>query len=219
MSDNRIVFDAVRPWLDAKGFTPDRIASLDAALAKFKTGAPPATPAPVPMSDFDQAIEAHLRFEEGDKPRAYKDHLGYWTIGIGRLIDPRKGGRITPEETAILLANDPSRKGGTIMDWTLTPAERSMLLKNDVKRFTDAMADWPAWKRVQGDIPRMVAMTSMCFQMGEGKKGFGGFVNSLRMIAEGRFKEAAANMLLSKWATEDTPARAQRVAAMMRDGR
>ena len=217
MSDNRIVFDVVRPWLDSRGFTPDRIASLDAALATFKTGAAPATPSLVEMSAFDKAVEAHLRIEEGDKPRAYKDHLGYWTIGIGRLIDPRKGGRITSEENAILLANDPSRRGSTIMDWTLTPAERSMLLKNDVKRFTDAMADWPAWKRVQGDIPRMVAMTSMCFQLGE--KGFGEFVNTLRMIAEGRFREAAANMLLSKWAKEDTPERAQRVAAMMRDGR
>lgn len=217
MADNRIVFDVVRPWLDSRGFTPDRIASLDAALATFKTGAAPATPNPVEMSAFDKAVEAHLRIEEGDKPRAYKDHLGYWTIGIGRLIDPRKGGRITPEENAILLANDPSRRGSTIMDWTLTPAERSMLLKNDVKRFTDAMADWPAWKRVQGDIPRMVAMTSMCFQLGE--NGLGEFVNTLRMIAEGRFREAAANMLLSKWAKEDTPERAQRVAAMMRDGR
>lgn len=217
MTDNRIVFDTVRPWLDAKGFAPDRIAALDAALVTFKTGAPPSAPAPVGMTPFDRAIESHLRVEEGDKARAYKDHLGFWTIGIGRLIDPRKGGRVTAEENAILLANDPSRKGGSIMDWTLTPAERSMLLKNDVKRFTEAMADWPAWKRVQGDIPRMVAMTSMCFQMGE--KGFGAFVNTLRMIAEGRFASAADNMLLSKWATEDTPARAKRVAAMMRTGR
>ncbi|MBN8843244.1 MAG: hypothetical protein J0H88_08345 [Sphingomonadales bacterium] len=217
MTDNRIVFDTVRPWLDAKGFAPDRIAALDAALATYRTGLPPATPAPVVMSAFDVAVEAHLRIEEGDKARAYKDHLGYWTIGIGRLIDPRKGGRITAEEQATLIANDPSRRGTTIMEWTLTPAERSMLLKNDVKRFTDAMADWPAWKRVQGDIPRMVAMTSMCFQLGE--KGFAAFVNTLRMIAEGRFADAATNMLLSKWAKEDTPERAQRVAAMMRTGK
>lgn len=24
-------------------------------------------------------------------PHAYQDHLGYWTIGVGRLIDKRKG--------------------------------------------------------------------------------------------------------------------------------
>lgn len=216
MTDNSLIFDTIRPWLDAKGFTPGRIAALDSALVTFKTGALPATPALVELSAFDVAIEAHLRVEEGDKPRAYRDHLGYWTIGIGRLIDPRKGGRITDTEREILLANDPSRRGGTIMDWTLTPAERSMLLKNDVKRFTDAMRDWPAWKRVQGDIPRMVAMTSMCFQLGE--KGFAKFVNTLAMIATGRFADAATNMLKSEWAKQ-TPERAARVAAMMRNGR
>lgn len=30
---SRIIFETVRPWLDAKGFTPDRIAALDAAIA------------------------------------------------------------------------------------------------------------------------------------------------------------------------------------------
>lgn len=212
MTDNRAVFETVRPWLDGKGFTPDRIAALDAALG----GVAPSIPSTDEMTPFDRAIEAHLRIEEGDKARAYKDHLGYWTIGIGRLIDPRKGGHITAEENAILLANDPSRAGGTIMDWTLTPAERSMLLKNDVKRFTDAMADWPAWKRVQGDIPRMVAMTSMCFQIGE--KGFAKFKNTLSLIAGGQFARAADNMLQSLWAKQ-TPERAARVAAMMRTGK
>ena len=216
MTDNRSIFETVRPWLDGKGFTSDRIAALDAALASYRGDA--SAPVAVDLTPFDRAVEAHLRIEEGDKPRAYKDHLGYWTIGIGRLIDPRKGGRITAEENAILLANDPTRAGGTIMDWTLTPAERSMLLKNDVKRFTDAMAEWPAWKRVQGDIPRMVAMTSMCFQMGPGADGFGGFVNTLKMIAAGQFGAAADNMLKSLWAKQ-TPERAERVAAMMRTGK
>lgn len=212
MTDNRTIFETVRPWLDGKGFTPDRIATLDAALAG---GALPID-APDGTTPFDQAIEAHLRVEEGDKARAYKDHLGYWTIGIGRLIDPRKGGRITSAENAILLANDPSRAGTTIMDWTLTAAERSMLLKSDVKRFTDAMSDWPAWRRVQGDVPRMVAMTSMCFQIGV--DGYSKFKNTLSLIAGGQFARAADNMLQSLWAKQ-TPERAARVAAMMRTGK
>lgn len=29
----KAIFDTVRPWLDSKGFTPDRIAALDAAIA------------------------------------------------------------------------------------------------------------------------------------------------------------------------------------------
>ena len=41
-----------------------------------------------------------LRGEEGEVLTEYKDHLGYSTIGVGRLIDKRKGGGITKEESA-----------------------------------------------------------------------------------------------------------------------
>lgn len=33
-----------------------------------------------------------LTSDEGRVPHAYQDHLGYWTIGVGHLIDRRKGG-------------------------------------------------------------------------------------------------------------------------------
>ena len=36
-----------------------------------------------------------LRRDEGCVLHAYPDHLGFLTLGIGRLIDRRKGGGIT----------------------------------------------------------------------------------------------------------------------------
>ena len=33
MTDNRAIFDTLRPWLDPQGYTPARIAALDAAIA------------------------------------------------------------------------------------------------------------------------------------------------------------------------------------------
>ena len=42
---NALIFNAVRPWLDDEGFTPERIAALDAACAAFKAEAP-GQPAP-----------------------------------------------------------------------------------------------------------------------------------------------------------------------------
>jgi putative chitinase len=36
LSDNSVIFNAVRPWLDAKGFTPQRILALDAACAQLR---------------------------------------------------------------------------------------------------------------------------------------------------------------------------------------
>lgn len=145
-----------------------------------------------PRSDAFTALAIeHLRREEGVIPHAYQDHLGFWTIGVGRLIDKRKGGR-------------------------LTDSEIDMLLSNDIARFTAAMAGWPAWEKVKGDTVRAVALLSMCFQMGP--QGLAGFKNTLAMIAAGDFAGAATNMLASKWA-QQTPARANRIASMIRTGK
>lgn len=48
-------------------------------------------------------LAAQLKAEEGRVPHAYQYHLGYWTIGVGRLIDKRKGGGLTPYEVDYLL--------------------------------------------------------------------------------------------------------------------
>ena len=42
-------------------------------------------------------IRKTLEFEEGKKSFAYKDHLGFDTIGIGFLVDERKGGQGLPD--------------------------------------------------------------------------------------------------------------------------
>ena len=65
--------------------------------------------------------------------------------------------------------------------------------------------------------PRRLALASMAYQMGrEGLRGFG---DALAAVRERRWPDAAAAMLDSKWAREDAPARAARLAAMMRAGR
>jgi lysozyme len=46
-----------------------------------------------------------LTREEGKRRSAYQDHLGYWTIGVGRLIDARKGGGLSDEESTESLAS------------------------------------------------------------------------------------------------------------------
>jgi len=52
------------------------------------------------------ALRAQLIDHEGMVLHAYQDSLGYWTLGVGRLIDKRKGGRITHDEAMFLLDND-----------------------------------------------------------------------------------------------------------------
>ena len=35
-------------------------------------------------------LSKQLERDEGRVRHAYQDHLGYWTIGVGRLIDARR---------------------------------------------------------------------------------------------------------------------------------
>lgn len=134
-------------------------------------------------------LTKQLRRDEGEVLSAYSDHLGYLTIGVGRMIDKRKGGGITAEESAYLLSND-------------IDTRQAELLRR---------APWMA----QLDLARFGVLLNMAFQMGV--DGLLGFKNTLAMVKAGDYEGAAAGMLHSKWATQ-TPARAQRLAKQMKSG-
>lgn len=138
------------------------------------------------MTEITNSTE-QLRRDEGEKLHCYKDHLGYATIGVGRLIDQRRGGGITKEESAYLLANDINKRRDEIfrkLPWTktLSPARFGVLL-------------------------------NMSFQMGV--DGLLGFKKTLEMIQKGQYTQAAKGMMNSKWARQ-TPARALRLSIQMR---
>jgi len=130
-----------------------------------------------------------LTRDEGFRKSAYTDHLGYWTIGIGRLIDARKGGGISRDEAEYLLAND-------------------------IARVCDQLdGHLPWWKAMT--TPRRVVLISMVFQLG--LHGVLNFRNTLKAMKEGRYEDAAMGMLASRWASQ-TPLRVARLAAVMSTG-
>lgn len=130
-----------------------------------------------------------LRLYEGFVPYAYRDSEGYLTIGIGRLIDKRRGGGITEDEAYYLL-------------------------RNDIKvREIDLDSNLPWW-RSQNSV-RQMAMLSMCFQLGI--EGLLKFKNMLEAWKNGEYERAAAEALDSKWASQ-TPLRARDTAYMIRYG-
>jgi lysozyme len=130
-----------------------------------------------------------LRRDEGEILTGYQDHLGFLTIGVGRLIDKRKGGGITPDESAYLLNND--------ID----------------KRQADLLRTIP-WVATLDPV-RFGALMNMAFQMGV--DGLLGFKNTLALIREGDYATAADNMLQSLWA-QQTPERAKRISDQIRTG-
>lgn len=120
---------------------------------------------------------------EGSVPHAYQDHLGFWTIGVGRLIDKRKGGALSPEEIAFLL-------------------------DNDIQRVTAEVLEALPWAAHLNE-PRKAVLVGMAFQMG--LKGLLGFRSTLDSMRDERYADAANGMRLSKWAKQ-TPQRARRLA-------
>ncbi len=131
-----------------------------------------------------------LRRDEGVVPFAYQDHLGYWTIGVGRLIDKRKGGG-------------------------LSDAEIDFLLSNDIDRFEKQVIDALPWYSRLDDVRQRV-LVNMAFNLGIA--GLLGFKNTLAMIERGDYAGAAKGMLNSKWATQ-VGERARRLATMMETGK
>jgi lysozyme len=141
------------------------------------------------MAASDDLTERLLIRDEGFRRSCYQDSLGYWTLGIGRCVDARKGGGISQSEAFLLLRNDLGSKTSAL----------------------DATIPW--WKGL--DPVRRAVILSMAYQMGAA--GLLGFRNTLKAVQEGRFSDAATLMLTSKWATQ-VPLRASRLADAMRTG-
>ena len=132
---------------------------------------------------------SQLKRDEGEVLHAYQDHLGFWTIGIGILIDKRKGGGLRPEES-------------------------EFIFRNRLKLLDAELSDRLPWI-TKLDPARKGVLINMAFQMGVA--GLLGFKNTLALIQSGKYQEAARAMLQSKWATQ-TPARANRLSRQMETG-
>ena len=135
-------------------------------------------------------LARQLRGDEGERPCVYQDHLGYFTLGVGRLVDSRKPGA------------------------GLRPDEITYLLNNDIDDRIEALTRRLPWFQDLDDARRGV-LVAMAFQMGV--DGLLKFKNTLALVMTGKYDEAADAMLQSLWAKQ-TPGRADRLATQMRTG-
>ncbi len=135
-------------------------------------------------------LTRQLRGDEGVKATVYKDHLGYDTIGVGRLVDSRKTGA------------------------GLRSHEIDFLLQNDINDRIDQLMRRLSWFQDLDDARKGVLL-NMSFQMGV--DGLLGFKNTLAMVERGDYARASEGMLQSLWARQ-TPERAKRMADQMKTG-
>lgn len=135
-------------------------------------------------------LKKQLELDEDRKKSAYQDSEGWWTIGIGRLIDARKGGG-------------------------LRDSEIDFMFNNDVQDRIDEVTRRLPWFQNLDDARKGVLL-NMSFQLGV--DGLLKFRKTLEQIRLGNYNVAADMMLESLWAKEQTPARARRLSKQMRTG-
>ena len=134
-------------------------------------------------------LRTQLIRDEGKVGNAYHDSFGYITIGVGRLIDARRGGGLSDSEIDLLLANDIAEKTAQVLE-ALPWASRL-------------------------NEPRLAVLINMAFQMGI--HGLLQFKRTLGSVEDGQYDEAAMEMMDSLWA-QQTPERAKRLAKQMESG-
>lgn len=130
-----------------------------------------------------------LKRDEGCRLKAYKCTAGVWTIGYGHTGDVKEGDTITQHQADQLLLFDIDKH----------------------KKELDKALPWAHTL----DNARYGVLLNMAFNLGI--RGLLGFKNTLRMIKEGKYQEAAKNMLLSKWASQ-VGNRARRLSIQMASG-
>lgn len=144
------------------------------------------------MDEQQQArLESELVRDEGEVFHAYQDNspLRLWTIGVGVMIDARRGGGITREESRYLLRNRLAR------------------LEVDL----DKAIPW--WRKL--NPVRQRVLLNMAYNLGV--TGLLKFKRALAAAKRGAYAEASRELMMSDWAPQVGP-RADRLAAMMRDG-
>jgi len=135
-----------------------------------------------------------ITLHEGRVPHAYQDSLGYWTIGVGHLIDKRRGGELPAH----------------IID---------ALLDYDIKAHSAALEAEQPWVKDLDEVRRAV-MYDMTFNLGIepfDDDDFKDWDNFVAQVRTGRYAAAAANMRTTLWAKQVGP-RAMRLAKMMETG-
>lgn len=132
-----------------------------------------------------------LRRDEGFRSEAYLDTEGVWTIGYGFTEGVRLGDRITQTEADQYLIQ---RAQEAVKDARLVLGSEMF----------DGL-----------DGPRQAVLANMAYNLGATR--LAKFVNSLRLIREGKYEQAAVQLRASRWCVQ-VKSRCHRLTDSMRTG-
>ncbi len=159
-----------------------------------------------------EKLERELLRDEAEILHAYKDSEGWWTIGEGHLIDPRKGAKPPPEMTW------PDGPGVFSTRCTISKDVSARLRGEDIALACAALDRSIPWWSGLTD-PRSTALVNMVFNMGLGNAHHGllSFANTLELIRTGHYAEAAQHLRTSAWRSQ-VGARADRLIKQIETG-
>lgn len=101
--------------------------------------------------------------------------------------------------------------GRNLDDVGISQVEAAQMLDSDIRRTADALDKALPWWRSLDEVRQRVIL-NMAFNLGVA--GLLGFKNTLAAVQAGKYDDAAAGMLASKWARQ-VGDRARRLANMM----
>lgn len=151
-----------------------------------------------------ETLEQRLMRHEGIRLRPYHDSKGLLTTGIGRCLDTHP---LSPVEIKYV-GHDGCTKPITI-------DQAAWLLRRDIADCRMTVAHAFTWAESMTPL-RQEVLIEMVFQMGLSKVQK--FKHALAAMQNGTYDRAADEMLDSDWHREDSPARAEELAAYMRNG-
>lgn len=141
---------------------------------------------------MNQRLMDDVKKAEGCRLTAYKDSLGYWTIGYGHLLDQDK-------------------------DWTghtISQDEAEATLINDLQQTYLRCTHLPEWACLD-TLCRQNAIIELMFNMG-GK--WLKFYKTRLDISHGDWKSASQDLLNSLWAKQVGKVRSERIAEYLEFG-
>ena len=134
-------------------------------------------------------ITASLKMEEGFRSHVYQDSESIWTLGYGRNVHPGSGLGLSHQEAGYLLAADIQR--------SIDECERAFPFMENLSQ------------------NQLSALIQLCFQLGLPR--LRKFRRMLRHLEDGEYTQASEELLNSKYAREQCPERARRMARLIRD--
>lgn len=146
---------------------------------------------------------ASIKLHEGYSQDPYRDHLGYWTVATGHLIDDT----LIPDDRETI---------GSLLDWVSDPVQHEEWLEADVDEALESAQKWLGFIWNSLTELRKEIVTEMAFQLGY--PNLSKFVKFRAFMMDGDWDSAADEMLDSLWARQ-VPKRAQEMAQRFKDGK